>query len=203
MINTNHDIPLSVEALRNGDRKEFARLVEQYDRFIYRLAFRIVGNPQDAEDVLQETFIKAMKHLPEFDGRSSLSTWLYRIATNEALMILRKDQKRNVSLDEPDQNGEDERGPMEIVDWCCLPEETLMSAEAKEYLNQAIAELPATLKAVVVLRDIQGLSTRETSTILNISELAVKTRLSRARMKLRQSLSSYFSHQFGLNHPTK
>lgn len=198
MINTKENQPISLEALRNGDRAEFARLVEQYDAFIYRLALRIVGNPQDAEDVLQETFIKALKHLSEFDGRSSLSTWLYRIATNEALMILRKDKGTTVSLDEPDDNSDDEQEPLEVVDWCCLPEETLMSAEAKEYLDKAISELPATLRVVVVLRDIQGLSTRETSEVLNISEMAVKTRLSRARLQLRQSLSSYFSHQFGL-----
>jgi len=189
---------LSLEALRNGDRAEFARLVEQYDAFIYRLALRIVGNPQDAEDVLQETFIKALKHLSEFDGRSSLSTWLYRIATNEALMVLRKDKSATVSLDEPDDNSDDEQGPLEVVDWCCLPEETLMSAEAREYLDKAISELPPTLRVVVVLRDIQGLSTRETSEVLNISEMAVKTRHSRARLQLRQSLSSYFSQQFGL-----
>ncbi len=198
MINTKENRPISLEALRNGDRAEFARLVEQYDTFVYRLALRIVGNPQDAEDVLQETFIKALKHLPDFDGRSSLSTWLYRIATNEALMVLRKDKGAIVSLDDPDDNSDDEQEPLEVVDWCCLPEETLMSAEAKEYLDKAISELPATLRVVVVLRDIQGLSTRETSEVLNISEMAVKTRLSRARLQLRQSLSSYFSHQFGL-----
>ncbi|MGB9673313.1 MAG: RNA polymerase sigma factor [Anaerolineales bacterium] len=203
MINTKENKPLSLDALRNGDRTEFARMVEEYADFVYRLALRIVGNQQDAEDVLQETFIKALKHLPEFDGRSNLSTWLYRIATNEALMILRKDKGGTISLDEPEDNNEDQQEPIEVIDWCCLPEETLMSAEAKEYLDKAIAELPSTLRVVVVLRDIQGLSTRETSEVLNISEMAVKTRLSRARLQLRQSLSAYFGQRFGLENQTQ
>ncbi|MFZ5809985.1 MAG: RNA polymerase sigma factor [Chloroflexota bacterium] len=189
---------LSLEALRNGDRNEFARLVERHDAYIYRLALRILGNQQDAEDVLQETFIKALKHIHEFDGRSSLSTWLYRIATNEALMILRKEKGNTFSLDIPDEHDNEEQEPLQIVDWCCLPEETLMSTEAKAYLEKAIASLPPSLRVVVVLRDLQGMSTRETSEALNLSEMAVKTRLSRARLQLRQSLSAYFSQQFGL-----
>ncbi len=190
--------PLSIEALRQGDRAEFARFVEQYDAYVYRLALRILGNRQDAEDVLQETFIKAFKHLPSFDGRSSLSTWLYRIATNEALMLLRKEKGGVVSLDDPYPNGEEEQEPIQIVDWCCLPEETLMNAETKQMLDQAIAQLSPALRVVVILRDLQGLSTRETSQILNISEEAVKTRLSRARLQLRQWLSEYFQQQYGL-----
>lgn len=192
------DPPLSIEALRRGDRAEFARLVEQYDAYIYRLALRILGNPQDAEDVLQETFIKALKHLPSFDGRSSLSTWLYRIATNEALMLLRKEKGGMISLDEPHPNDEEEHEPIQIVDWCCLPEEMLMNAETKKMLDQAIAQLSPALRVVVVLRDLHGLSTRETSEILKISEEAVKTRLSRARLQLRQWLSEYFHQQYGL-----
>ncbi len=190
--------PLSIEALRRGDRAEFARLVEHYDAYIYRLALRILGNPQDAEDVLQETFIKAFKHLRTFDGRSSLSTWLYRIATNEALMLLRKQKGVIVSLDEPNPNGEEDQEPLQIVDWCCLPEETLMNTETKKLLEQAIIKLSPALRMVVVLRDLQGLSTRETSQILKISEEAVKTRLSRARLQLRQWLSEYFQQQYGL-----
>jgi RNA polymerase sigma-70 factor (ECF subfamily) len=198
MIKGKEDSPLSIEALRRGDRAEFARLVEQYDAYIYRLALRILGNPQDAEDVLQETFIKAFKHLSSFDGRSSLSTWLYRIATNEALMLLRKEKGGTISLDDPDPNGEDEQEPIQIVDWCCLPEEILMNSETKKMLDQAIARLSPALRVVVVLRDLQGLSTRETSQILRISEEAVKTRLSRARLQLRQWLSEYFHQQYDL-----
>ncbi|GAB4475686.1 MAG: sigma-70 family RNA polymerase sigma factor [Anaerolineales bacterium] len=198
MDKSKEESPLSIEALRRGDRAEFARLVEQYDAYIYRLALRILGNPQDAEDVLQETFIKAYKHMANFDGRSSLSTWLYRIATNEALMLLRKEKGGIVSLDDPYPNGEEEQEPIQIVDWCCLPEEMLMNAETRKMLDQAIARLSPALRVVVVLRDLQGLSTRETSQILKISEEAVKTRLSRARLQLRQWLSEYFHQQYGL-----
>jgi RNA polymerase sigma-70 factor (ECF subfamily) len=112
----------SLEALRTGDRAEFARFVEAYSGVIYRLALKILDNPQDAEDVLQETFIKAFGHLADFDGRSKLSTWLYRIATNEALMVLRRRKINPLSIDEPDESTQDEQEPMEIMDWCCLPE---------------------------------------------------------------------------------
>ena len=127
---TSEAFPL--EALRAGDRAEFARLVETYSPAIYRLAIKMLENTQDAEDILQETFIKAFRHLNTFDGRSSLSTWLYRIATNEALMALRRRKVNLVSLDEPDETLEQEQEPLQIVDWCCMPEEELMSAEARQ-----------------------------------------------------------------------
>ena len=182
----------SLEALRQGDRAEFARLVESHSSAIYRLAIRMLGNAQDAEDVLQETFIKAYRHLADFDGRSSLSTWLYRIATNEALMFLRKHKHETVSIDETQETDEGETEPRQIVDFCCLPETELTSTEARRYLDQAIEALPASLRTVFVLRDIEGLSTQETGEVLNLSETAVKTRLSRARLRLRELLSGYF-----------
>jgi RNA polymerase sigma-70 factor (ECF subfamily) len=183
----------SLEALRNGDRTEFARVVEAYYAMIYRLATKMVGNPQDAEDILQETFIKAYRHLKDFDGRSSLSTWLYRVATNEALMFLRRKRPEQVSIDEPGDHGEGEAEPVQIVDWCCLPEQELLSSEARLHLYRAIDQLSPNLRVVFVLRDIQGLSTLETSEVLNLSETAVKTRLSRARLRLREELSSYYN----------
>jgi len=183
---------LSLQALRSGDRAEYARLVENYYQPIYRLALKMLGNPQDAEDILQETFIKVFKHINTFDERSSLSTWIYRIATNEALMFLRKKHPEFVSIDQPAENEESEQEPIQVVDWCCLPENELMSNEAKTHLDQAITSLLPGLRAVFVLRDIQGLSTRETAEVLGISEMAVKTRLSRARLRLREILSEYF-----------
>ncbi len=183
---------LSLQALRSGDRAEYARLVENYYQPIYRLALKMLGNPQDAEDILQETFIKVFKHINTFDERSSLSTWIYRIATNEALMFLRKKHPEFVSIDQPAENEESEQEPIQVVDWCCLPENELMSNEAKTHLDQAITSLLPGLRAVFVLRDIQGLSTRETAEVLGISEMAVKARLSRARLRLREILSEYF-----------
>jgi RNA polymerase sigma-70 factor (ECF subfamily) len=185
----------SLEALRAGDRAEFARLVETYSPAIYRLAIKMLENTQDAEDILQETFIKAFRHLNTFDGRSSLSTWLYRIATNEALMTLRRRKVNLISLDEPDETLEQEQEPRQVMDWCCMPEEELMSAEAQQYLDRAIDELSPNLRVVFILRDIEGLSTQEAAEVLNLSETAVKTRLSRARLGLRELLSEYYGEK--------
>lgn len=186
----------SLEALQSGDRAEFARLVEEYSNQIYRLGLKMLNNAQDAEDILQETFIKAFRHLGGFDGRSSVSTWLYRIATNEALMLIRRRKNIEVSIDEPFPPLEGDQEPVDIVDFCCLPERELLSSEARRYLDQAIEELPWNLRVVFVLRDIEGLSTRETAQVLDLSETAVKTRLSRARMRLRQLLSRYFGDRY-------
>jgi RNA polymerase sigma-70 factor, ECF subfamily len=187
--------PFSLEALRQGDRGEFARLVETYSPMMYRLGVKMLDNPQDVEDMLQETFLKAYRHLRDFDGRSSLSTWLYRIATNEALMALRRKRPDMISFDEPLAGEAEPQEPMQIVDWCCMPEEELMSAEGRAYLDKAIESLPASLRVVFLLRDIEGLSTRETAEVLNLSEMAVKTRLSRARLQLRESLSTYYGER--------
>jgi RNA polymerase sigma-70 factor (ECF subfamily) len=186
----------SLEALKSGNRDEFARLVDAYSNKIYRTALKILDDPQDAEDVLQETFIKAFRSLPTFEGRSSLSTWLYRIALNEALMIVRKRKNSALSIDEEKDNGEEEVTPVEIVDWCCLPEGDLLSAESRRFLDQAVQRLSPALRAVFVLRDIEGLSVKEAADALGLSEPAVKTRLLRARLKLREELSIYFSERY-------
>lgn len=183
---------ISIEALRAGDRTEFARLVEEYSAMIYRLGLKMLNNSQDAEDILQETFIKAYRHISNFDGRSNISTWLYRIATNEALMLIRRKRPEEVSFEAPSSVESELQEPLQIVDWCCLPEEEFLSAESRARLDQAVDRLPASMKVVFILRDIEGLSTRETAQVLEISEMAVKTRLSRARLRLREDLSSYY-----------
>lgn len=185
----------SLHALRAGDRAEYARLVEAYSGVTYRLAMKMLQNPQDAEDILQETFIKAYQHLPDFQGRSSLSTWLYRIATNEALMFLRRQKLTTVSIDESFDAADQDREPLPLVDWSYLPESELVSAETRSHMDQAVQALPPNLRVVFVLRDIEGLSTRETGEVLQLSDSAVKTRLSRARMRLRKSISSYFGER--------
>ena len=188
----------SLESLRGGDRAEFSRLVDVFSGRLYRLALKMLNHPQDAEDVLQETFIKAFRHIKNFDGRSSISTWLYRIATNEALMHLRRKNPEMVSIDEPDASGEDQEA-LQIVDFCCLPERELLNEEARQYLDQAVARLPANLRAVFLLRDIEGLSTQEAADVLGLSETALKTRLSRARLHLRQYLSAYYADKMDGN----
>jgi RNA polymerase sigma-70 factor (ECF subfamily) len=192
MISDKEQKTISLKALRDGDREEFARLVEEYSPLIYRLGLKMLNNPQDAEDILQETFIKAYKHIGKFDGRSSISTWLYRIATNEALMSFRKKRPETVSFDVPSTYETEPQEPLQIVDWCCLPEEEFLTAEGRMRLDEAAEQLPDSLRVVFVLRDIEGLSTRETAEVLDISEMAVKTRLSRARLRLREDLSTYF-----------
>jgi RNA polymerase sigma-70 factor (ECF subfamily) len=186
---------ISLEALQAGDKAEFALMVDKYSAMIYRLGLKMLNNPQDAEDILQETFIKAFHNIDRFDGRASVSTWLYRIATNEALMLLRKKRPDSISVETPWQEGDQEQEPLQIIDWCCLPESELMSNEVWEYLDKAVDKLPASLKVVFILRDIEGLSTRETAKVLDISETATKTRLSRARLRLREELTAYFSER--------
>ncbi|HEX9014204.1 MAG TPA: sigma-70 family RNA polymerase sigma factor, partial [Anaerolineaceae bacterium] len=163
---------------------------------VYRLGLRILNDPQDAEDILQETFIKAFRSIKEFEGRSSISTWLYRIAVNEALMLARKRRPEAFSLDDTQTDGGDgQPEPMQVVDWCCLPEAELLSAEGRKFLENAIDRLPETLRVVFVLRDLQDLSIKETAEALDLSETAVKTRLLRARLNLRDQLSSYYGER--------
>ncbi len=183
---------ISLTSLQAGDQVEFARLIDAYSAQIYRLALKMLNDPNDAEDVLQETFIKAYRYLPSFEGRSSLSTWLYRITTNEALMILRKRKPQEALLESDRQGEDDEVGEFQIVDWCCMPEHELLSSESRQFLDQAMEKLSPALKVVFLLRDVQGLSIKETADVLDVSEAAVKTRLLRARLQLREELSSYF-----------
>lgn len=186
---------ISLEKLIAGDRAEFARLVDTYSSSIYRLGLKMLGHPQDAEDVLQNTFMNALLHLSSFEGRSSIATWLYRIAVNEALMLIRK-RRPEVSL-EPETQQDDAESledvrPRVFADWSALPEDELLSGEGKELLDDAIQNMPETLRIVFVLRDIEGLSIKETADALNLTETNVKTRLVRARMFLRERLSTYY-----------
>ena len=186
---------ISIEALRNGDRAEFAKLVDAYSAPIYRLGLRMLGNEQDAEDVLQNTFISALTHLSTFEGRSSVLTWLYRIAVNESLMILRRG-KPEVNIDDVDSSDEnDVARPTQFVDWSALPEDELLSAEGKQALDNAIQNLPENLRTVFLLRDIQDLSIKDTADALNLSEANVKVRLLRARLVLREQLSYYYGER--------
>lgn len=192
----------SIEALRSGDRAEFARVVDAYSTPIYRLGLKMLGSPQDAEDVLQNTFLNALTHLDSFEGRSSISTWLYRIASNEALMLIRR-KKKIVNLDDfQPEESEDTPLPEVFVDWSALPEDELISGESKQALEGAVNKLPETLRMVFVLRDIEGLSIRDTAEILNLTETNVKTRLLRARMFLRETLSAYYGERLARKEQT-
>ena len=139
----------SLEALQAGDPEEFSRLVDAYSGKIYRLAIKMLNQQQDAEDVLQETFLKAYRGIKSFDGRSKISTWLFRIATNEALMVIRRKHPEMVSIDEPVETEEGEQEPIQIIDWCCLPEEELLSEETKEKIGCCSTETSREIKSGV------------------------------------------------------
>ncbi|MBM3749539.1 MAG: sigma-70 family RNA polymerase sigma factor [Acidobacteria bacterium] len=183
-----------VARAREGDADAFTELVNRYDRRIFRLARHITENAEDAEDVLQETFLRAYEHLPGFQGHSKFYTWLARIAINQALMKLRR--RRNdpsVSLDEPVDTGED-TVTREIAVWD-NPEKRYSQEEIRGILAKAVETLPPILRSVFVLRDIDELSTEETAEALNLSVPAVKTRLLRARLRLREKLTRYFKRK--------
>lgn len=183
---------ISVEALASGDPDEFIRFVDAFSPPIYRLGLRMLGNPQDAEDVLQNTFLNAYDSLAKFEGRSSLATWLYRIAANEALMLIRK-KRPEVSLEVEEEQGS--LKPANLTDWSALPEKELLSNEGRALLEQAIANLPEALRIVFILRDMNELSIKETAEALQLSETNVKTRLLRARLALRETLAKYYGER--------
>jgi RNA polymerase sigma-70 factor, ECF subfamily len=180
-----------VARARGGDAEAYTVLVRRYDRKVFRLAKHITQNDEDAEDVLQETFLKAYSHLDNFQGQSKFYTWLVRIAVNEALMKLRKRKSdRTVSLDETVDTGEDEV-VREIAVWD-NPEQKYSKEELRGILDKAIDSLKPAFRAVFVLRDMEELSTEETAEALGLSVPAVKSRLLRARLQLREKLTRFF-----------
>src|SRR4051812_13432841 len=181
-----------VQAAKGGDVSAFEDLVKRYDRNVFRIAQHITQNREDAEDVAQDAFLKAYQNLGQFQGQSKFYTWLVRIAVNEALMKLRRRRpERMVSLDE-DVKTEDDSLPREVADWSPNPEQQYTQAELRDILTKTIQGLPATFRTVFVLRDVEGLSTEETAEALELSVPAVKSRLLRARLQLRERLNRYF-----------
>jgi RNA polymerase sigma-70 factor (ECF subfamily) len=180
---------------REGDAKAFSELVRRYENKIFRLAMHITQNREDAEDVLQETFLKAYEHLDQFQGNSKFYTWIVRIAVNQALMKLRKRKTdKTVSIDETIDTGEDTVA-REIAAWDENPEERYTREEMNEILNSAVEALAPPYRAVFVLRDVEEFSTEETAEALNLSIPAVKSRLLRARLQLRDKLTRFFKHK--------
>jgi RNA polymerase sigma-70 factor (ECF subfamily) len=192
---------LLVEAARAGDIKAFEALVRRYDRNVFRIAQHITQNREDAEDVVQDAFLKAYQNLGQFQGQSKFYTWLVRIAVNEALMRLRRRRpERMVSIDE-DVKTEEDSMPREIADWSPNPEQQYTQAELKDILGKTIQGLPPSFRTVFVLRDVEGLSTEETASALELSVPAVKSRLLRARLQLRERLNKYFKRRDGDSRP--
>jgi RNA polymerase sigma-70 factor (ECF subfamily) len=180
-----------VAAAKAGDISAFETLVGRYERKIFRLAQNITQNREDAEDAMQESFLKAYEHLGEFQGNSRFYTWLVRIAVNQSLMKLRRRRPNVVSLDQELDTGEDMM-PREVEDWGPSPEERYGQTELSGILGKVIGELDPPFRIVFQLRDIEELSTEETAEALGLSVPAVKSRLLRARLKLREKLNQYF-----------
>jgi len=179
-----------IEKAKQGDRSAQAAIVNQHERMVYNLAIRLVGNQEEAENILQETFLKVLESLPTFKGGSSLSTWIYRIATNYALMHLRTKKRTFVSIDDYplEEKGDFESFYLSQAD---DPLKNVINSELKDKLNQAIDGLPPKFKITFVLKDIEGLSLKEISSMLEMSMPAVKSNLHRARVYLRNELIKY------------
>jgi RNA polymerase sigma-70 factor (ECF subfamily) len=180
---------------RKGDAASFSTLLRRYEGKIFRLAMNITQNREDAEDVLQEAFLKAYEHLDQFQGNSRFYTWVVRIAVNQALMKLRKRRSdRAVSLDEQIDTGED-TVIREIAAWDPDPEQQYSQEELHTILSSAIDDLAPIYRTVFTLRDVDGLSTEETAEALELSVPAVKSRLLRARLQLRDRLTRFFKRK--------
>jgi RNA polymerase sigma-70 factor (ECF subfamily) len=181
-----------VHACKSGDFAAFEKLVKRYDRRLFRIAQHLTHNREDAEDVVQESFLKAFQHLDQFREDAKFSTWLIRIAINQSLMMLRSRRPaREVSIDS-DFQSEDGNLPMDVVDWAPNPEELYRATQLREILRNTLQQLGPGLRVVFVLRDIEGFSLEETAEALELSVAAVKARSFRARLQLRERLSMYF-----------
>jgi len=186
-----------VQAAQKGDVGAFEQLVRKYDRNVFRIANHITQNREDAEDVVQDAFLKAYQKLDQFQGNSKFYTWIVRIAVNEALMKLRK--RKSDKLVSMDEDVETDEGTItrEFADWSPNPEQQYNQSELNDILSRTIQGLPASFRTVFVLRDVEGLSTEETAEMLGLSVPAVKSRLLRARLQLRERLSRHFKSKKG------
>lgn len=174
-----------------GDTRAFDELVRRYQDRAYRLCFKILRNEDDAAEALQDTFLSAFKGLPRFKAESTFSTWLYRIATNASLMKYRKRRDGHVSYEQSQSSNEDSE-PMAIADWSAQPLDELLDAETRELLSAEVDLLPENERTVFVLRDIMEQSNADVATELGLSVAAVKSRLHRARVHLRDRMNRYF-----------
>ena len=183
---------LLLEQIRLGNRVACDDCVRKHARGVYRLALRLVRDPTEAEDVMQEAFLNAFKGIEKFDGRSELRTWLYRITYNVAMLRFRRKRPEMVSIDESDDGDERSLVPGSFFDWSVVADKEFERGELRLEMDRAIQELPEKYRAVFILRELEELSTEETAKALGVTIEVVKTRLHRARLWLRESLASYF-----------
>jgi RNA polymerase sigma-70 factor (ECF subfamily) len=184
-----------LRGLRQGERDACTCMVKRYASMVYSQAMRLLSDPDEAEGVLQLTFIKACDKIATFDGRSGLGTWLYRIATNEALMKLRRQQVVTTSIDGMSDTINADDFVQNRQSWPVNPSQVALDNELRTQLEKALQQIPENLRFVFVLREMQGLSTAETAEALSLNENAVKVRLHRARLKLRELLAEYMTQR--------
>src|SRR4051812_28579525 len=193
--NEQHPDVALVERVRGGDVSAYDELVRKYERQVFRIALRITQNREDAEDVTQDSFVKGFEKLDQFQGNSKFYTWLVRIAVNESLMRLRKRRTgKMVSIDE-DVETEEGSVPRDLADWAPDPEQNYSQSELHNILEKTIKGLPPGFRVVFELRDVQGLPPEEPAEALALSIPAVKSRLLRARLQLRERLTRYFKRK--------
>ena len=181
-----------VEASRRGDTAAFEQLIKRYDSKLLRIALNVTRNQEDAEEAVQDSFLKAYRNLGQFQGNAKFSTWLTRIAINESLTKLRKHHSNKETSLERDVRLDGEILPLDVADWAPNPEERYGLSQLREILTKSLQELRPALRVVFVLRDVEGLTTSETAEALGLTQVSVKARLFRARLELRERLSKYF-----------
>ena len=188
-----------VAKARQGDREALAEIVRQNERMVYNTALRLLANSDEAECVLQETFLKVFQALPEFREQSSLSTWIYRIATNYALMRLRSRKKKADAVEQIDSQVSEKTLETFNLSLGANPLRSVLNTELRHAMEQAIAELPLKFRSVFVLKDIEGHSLKEIADMLDLTLAAVKSNLHRARLFLRNRLAEFMEHEHPLN----
>lgn len=202
------DLIASLNEIKAGKPEAFERFFALVEKRIFAFGMKVCGHVEDAKDTMQETLLGAFKALPNLDFKDSkaLNVWLYKVAKNSCLMMRRKSThqpEQELSLDQFMPGSRDEGAPIEIPDWSNLPEDALLKGELREIVRQATLALPTQYRMVLVLRDMEQLSTKEVAEALEISEQNVKIRLHRARLFLRQELEQYFIKQNGPNGATQ
>ncbi len=173
------------------DNEKFEQIVSEHSSFVYNVAYRMMGNPDDADEVVQDTFLSAYRARNRFRGDAQVTTWLYRIATNAALMRLRKNsRKKEISTDPTEVYQRIDR-----ADWADAPDRTALNNELSQEIQRGIETLPDDLKVAVILRDVQGLTNDEAARVLEVSVSALKARLHRGRVMLRNILADYVNQR--------
>jgi RNA polymerase sigma-70 factor (ECF subfamily) len=185
-----------VRIAQGGNTRAFDELVRRYQDKVYRLSFKILRHEDDAAEALQDALLSAYRGLKNFKAESTFSTWLYRVATNAALMKYRKRRDGHISLERSQSDDEDSE-PLALPDWSAQPLDELLDSETRQVMQEGIDRLPEELRIVFVLRDVEGLSNSEVSEVLDLSIPAVKSRLHRARLQLRNRLDRYFRDKLG------